>query len=189
MRFFAIAFLAVSIVAHPHLAASEMEIPVIPAQGVKTYRKVASWRDLNASGIVKQQYDYSCGSGSLATLLNMQYGEKVTEAQIIEMLLKDKSKEEIRVIEESGYSLLDLKKVAEAKGYSVTMLKLRLEDLYKLTGPVLIYFEPDGEKHFAVLKRVRGEKAYLADPAQGNIRISLYRFKEEWHGVIFAIGK
>lgn len=57
----------------------------------------------------------------------------------------------------------------------------------QLKGPVLIYFVRHGYKHFALFKGIRGDRVYLADPARGNIRLSLYRFESEWTGYIQSI--
>jgi len=75
--------------------------------------------------------------------------------------------------------LNELKRVAEKKGYVAAAYKLLPQHLYKLNRPVIVYLEPGGKKHFSVLKKVKGDKVYLADPAKGNIRIELYRFLEE----------
>ena len=37
-----------------------------------------------------------------------------------------------------------------------------------------------GYKHFAVLRGVRGDRVYLADPSRGNIRMPMYRFQNSW---------
>lgn len=173
----------------PLHAICESSMPIEIGNRGKIYARVADWKQLNQRNVVQAGFDYSCGSAALATLLNMQFGEKLTEADIIETLLQGKTQEDISKIEQNGYSLAELKKAAEAKGYNVFILKVTLEDCYKLSGPVLIYFEPDSERHFAVLKYVRGGKAYLADPSRGNIKVSLYRLRDEWGGIIFAVGK
>ena len=64
--------------------------------------------------------------------------------------------------------------------------------LDKISGPVLVYIEPRGYKHFAVLRGVKGGRVYLADPARGNIRMPLYAFVETWRladgrGIIFVV--
>jgi predicted double-glycine peptidase len=170
-------------------ASAEADIPISLQPGVRIYQKVSSWKEIRDKNVVKQRYDYSCGSGALATLINLEYGENVTEEEIIELTIRYKTKTEIDEIEKKGYSLLDLKKVAEIKGYTTSMYKLKLHHLYQLKGSVLIYYEPEGEKHFAVLKEVKGDRVYLADPAKGNIRMSIQRFQKEWPGIVLAIGK
>ena len=170
-------------------ALAEAEIPVPLLGDSKVYRKVMSWREIRDKGVVKQGFDYSCGSGALATLMNIAFAERVREDEIIQLILEDKNPTDIENITKNGYSLLDLKKVAESKGYITAMYRLQIQHLYQLKGPVLIYFEPEGEKHFAVLKTVKNNKAYLADPSRGNITVPLYRFQKEWSGVILAIDR
>lgn len=167
---------------------AETTIPLTINNG-KIYKKVKTWKEIRDENIVKQQYDYSCGSGALATLMKIGFGEDIAEEDIIKLILKDKNQGEIQDIIKNGYSLLDLKKVAEKKGYFGEMYRLKLSHLYQLRGPVLIYFEPHGDKHFAVLKSVQGDRVFIADPARGNVRMSIYRFQKEWPGIILAIDK
>ncbi len=64
--------------------------------------------------------------------------------------------------------------------------------LPNLGGPVIVFIEPRGYKHFAVLRGVKGDRIYLADPSRGNIRMPAYRFLDTWlgengKGIIFVI--
>jgi ABC-type bacteriocin/lantibiotic exporter with double-glycine peptidase domain len=57
---------------------------------------------------------------------------------------------------------------------------------------VVVYIEPRGYRHFAVLRGVRRDRVYLADPSRGNIRMPAYRFLESWlqedgTGIIFVV--
>jgi len=172
----------------PAEARPETEYP-FRLDGVRVYKHVANWKELRDKDVVKQKFDYSCGSGALATLMRIGFGDQVTETQIIKLILQGKSQEEINEIERKGYSLLDLKRAAEQKGYTTAMYKLQLSHLRQLQGPVLIYIEHHGLKHFAVFKGLKGDRVYLADPARGNTRVSIYRFENEWPGYILAIDK
>jgi uncharacterized protein len=169
-------------------ARPETEYP-FRLDGARVYKHVANWKELRDKDVVKQNFDYSCGSGALATLMWIGFGDKVSEAEIIKLILGDKSEAEIKDIEKNGYSLLDLKQVAEKMGYTTAMYKLQLVHLSQLQGPVLIYIEHHGLKHFAVFKALKGDRVYLADPARGNTRMSTYRFENEWPGYILAIDK
>jgi len=169
-------------------AGAETEYP-FRLDGVRVYKRVANWKELRDKNVVKQKFDYSCGSGALATLMWIGFGDKVSEAEIIKLILGDKSEAEIKDIEKKGYSLLDLKQAAEKMGYTTAMYKLQLGHLRQLQGPVLIYIEHHGLKHFAVFKALKGDRVYLADPARGNTRMSTYRFENEWPGYILAIDK
>lgn len=172
----------------PGCARAEATFPFV-AGDVRVYKTLKSWKSLRDANVVKQGFDYSCGSGALATLMNIGFGEEVSEAEIIQEILKGKTDQEVTEIKSNGYSLLDLKRAAEAKGYQTAVYNLEIDHLFQLQGPVLIYFEPRGEKHFAVLKYVKGDRVYLADPARGNIRFNIYRFAEQWPGYIMAIDK
>ena len=169
-------------------ARAERAFPFVGGE-VRAYKTLTTWKDLRDKNIVKQGFDYSCGSGALATLMKIGFGEQVSEAEIIREILKNKTEAEKEEIAKLGYSLLDLKRVAEARGYLTATYKLKVEHLFQLKGPVLIYFEPKGEKHFAVLKYVKGDRVYIADPARGNVRLSIYRFAELWPGYTMAIDK
>jgi len=172
----------------PGGAPAKMAYPVQFPDGLRAYRKVTTWKELRDKNVVMQEYDYSCGSGALATLMWIGFGKKVSETEIIKTILTGKSPEEIKVIETKGFSLLDLKEAAEKMGYSTAMYRLKLDQMRQLKGPVLIYFVRHGYNHFAVFKGIRGDRVYLADPARGNIRLSTYRFESEWPGYILAIG-
>jgi uncharacterized protein len=187
VRFLA-GFLPVCLLLVPPGAWAEMTFPFAAGE-VRAYKTLTTWKDLRDKNVVKQSFDYSCGSGALATLMQIAFGEKVSEAEIIREILKDKAVAEKEEIMKHGYSLLDLKRAAEAKGYLTATYRLKVENLFQLKGPVLIYFEPKGEKHFAVLKYVKGDRVYIADPARGNVRLSIYRFTELWPGYILAIDK
>lgn len=65
-------------------------------------------------GIVRQAYDYSCGSAALTTLLNGYGGLKLTEQQTMTGLLQ--YGEYQRIIERRSFSLLDMKRFVTALG-------------------------------------------------------------------------
>jgi predicted double-glycine peptidase len=148
-------------------------------------------KELRDQNIVKQTLDTSCGAAALATLLKYYYKEDVTEAEILARLqniLANLTEAEWSHKKRIGFSLLDLKKVALEKGYRSAAFELKLEQLRRLTAPVLVYVHPFDYHHFAVLRGVVGDRVYLADPSRGNLRMSLDRFEEEFGGVIFVLG-
>jgi hypothetical protein len=165
---------------------SEMPIKV---GSIKTKHPVRSWKQLRDQNVVIQKYDYSCGSGALATLMRYYFGDNVSEEEIIVSILGSMTDEDVRDREENGLSLLDLKHYAEQRGYQAVGVKLYYESLPKLKGPALIHLEREDYKHFAVLKGARGDRIYLADPSRGNIRMSVDRFAKEWSGIALVLGK
>lgn len=152
-------------------------------------KAIRSWKELRDQHVVIQQFDYSCGAGALATIMRYYFGDNVNEEFILLSILSPMSQEEITDREKNGLSLLDLKLCAERMGYQATGVRLNYGSLPKLKGPVIIHLEREDYSHFAVLKGVRGDRVYLADPSRGNIRISIDRFAKEWSGIALVLGK
>ena len=149
-------------------------------------------KDLRDQNLIRQRFDFSCGAAALATLLRYGFGEPVTEAQIMAGLFDLPSEDEKAARRRTGFSLLDLQRVAQARGYDAQGFRLEPEQLAMLDGPVIVFIEPRGYTHFAVLRGMRGDRAYLADPSRGNIRMPAYAFLESWlqddgRGVIFVV--
>ena len=151
-----------------------------------------SMKELRDQGLVRQRFDYSCGAAALATILRYGFGDPVGEREILADLFRLLPEDEEALRRREGFSLLDLQHVAQARGYKAQGFRLAPRYLAKLGGPVIVFIEPRGYKHFAVLRGVRGDRVYLADPARGNIRMPAYRFLESWldrsgTGIIFVI--
>ncbi len=158
------------------------------SQSVKRH----TWIELRDKHVVKQKLDASCGAAALTTLMAFYYGESLSEQDILDILKvrTDKlSEEERRRKKKAGFSLLDLKYAAQKKGYKAAGFKLTIEQLRQLQAPVIVYVEPFGYHHFAVLRGIAGGRVFLADPGRGNLRMSIAHFKEEYGGIIFALGK
>ncbi len=142
--------------------------------------------DIEKSRIVKQKYDYSCGSAALATLLKYHVAEDIEETQIIHGLLKYGDKE--KIVERRAFSLLDMKKFVSALGYQGVGYKAEIEDLDTLDMPCIIPIELYGYRHFTVFKDIYRNHVFLADPFQGNSSYTISEFKKLWHGnVIFVV--
>jgi uncharacterized protein len=160
--------------------------------GVRVAPPAASMKDRRDENVVKQRFDFSCGAAALATLLHHGFGETVTEREILIQLFDLLSEEEKTVARSTGFSLLHLQRVAQARGYNAQGFRLEPGQLPKLNGPVLVFIEPRGYKHFAVLRGLRGDRVHLADPSRGNIRMPAYAFLQDWlqpddKGIIFVV--
>ncbi len=165
-----------------------------PSQTLKTgwirsEKTLRSWKALRDQNVVLQGYDYSCGAGALATLMQYYFGDEVSEEEILFNILASITHEEVLDREKNGLSMLDLKRYAEQRGYQAVGVRLKYASLKQLKGPVLIHLVREDYKHFAVLKGVRGNRVYLADPSRGNIRVAIDRFAQEWSGVALILGK
>jgi predicted double-glycine peptidase len=149
-------------------------------------------RDLRDANVIKQQFDYSCGAAALATILRYGLGDNINERQVLEQLFGLLSRDELQETLRQGFSLLHLQRVAQARGYQAEGFRLEPQFLSGLSGPVIVYIQPRGYRHFAVLRGIRDDRVFLADPSLGNIRMPMYQFLESWlddsgTGVIFVV--
>jgi uncharacterized protein len=136
--------------------------------------------------VVKQEFDYSCGSAALATLLNFYLGEKLSEQQVIQGLMQYGDAEKIQ--ERRAFSLLDMKRFVEVLGYTGAGYKAELDDIRSLKKPAIVPIELAGYKHFVVLRAIHGNHVYFADPFRGNTSFTLETFREIWsQNIIFVI--
>ncbi|WP_218666560.1 C39 family peptidase [Acinetobacter baumannii] len=137
-------------------------------------------------GIVRQAYDYSCGSAALTTLLNGYVGTSLTEQQTMSGLLQ--YGEYQRIIERRSFSLLDMKRFVTAIGLESGGYRGEFSDLVKLGQPAIVPISYAGFKHFVVYKTYKDGRVYVADPALGNISFDENRFKEIWdNNTLFVI--
>lgn len=160
--------------------------------GLRVDLPSVTMKDLRDRNLVRQRFDFSCGAASLATLLRFGFGEDVSEPQILDELFGLLSEEAREVARETGFSLLNLQQVAQARGYRAGGFRLGPDQIAMLGAPVIVYFEPNGYQHFAVLRGVRDDRVYIADPSRGNVRMPMYRFLESWlqedgTGIIFVV--
>lgn len=134
--------------------------------------------ELKYKHIVRQAYDYSCGSAALVTILNFHLGLNVTEQQAMEGML-DKGEKE-KIIERRGFSLLDMKRYVASLGVSGAGYRAEVKDLLALTEPAIVPIDYAGAKHFVVLRGIRDGVVFIADPSAGNIAFSVEEFARLW---------
>lgn len=155
-------------------------------------RPVKSLLEMRQQGVVVQQWDISCGAAVLATILNYQYGDPISEREVALGLI---SREEYVAQPElvrarEGFSLLDLKRFVDARGYEgIGLAKLTLSDLVEL-APIVVSVKTKGFRHFVVFRGMMRDRVLLADPAFGNTTMLRHEFEEVWfdHGELGRIG-
>jgi predicted double-glycine peptidase len=150
---------------------------------------IESWNDIKWTNITRQKFDYSCGASALSTLINSYFDGQVSEEIVLLLLLDGMTKEEMADRELNGFSLTDLKRAAHLLGYEAIGVKLKLQDVPKLKGPIIVLLKDAEVAHFAILKGAFKDRIYLADSARGNIRIPLYAFAKQWDGTSLILGK
>lgn len=164
----------------------EINLAVGAGRQVRVRETVKPFAETEDARYVKQSYDYSCGSAALATLLRFYLGEKYTEKQVIQGLLRYGDSDQIA--KRRAFSLLDMKKFVSVLGYQGVGYKAELEDLKTLEGPAIVPIKIFDYRHFAVLKGVHDGHIFFADPWRGNISFTLAEFKDAWYeNVIFVV--
>jgi len=157
----------------------------VGTHGVLKHHVVPHTEFINAR-VVKQTYDFSCGSAALATLLNYNFGEKLDETRVIEGLMRHGDAEKIE--QRRAFSLLDMKSFIDVIGYKGVGYNAEIEDLKTLKEPGIVPISVFGYKHFVVFKGIHGEHVFLADPSKGNISFTLNHFIDMWpEKVIFIV--
>lgn len=159
---------------------------------VKISKTVKTLKDIRDENVVKQRFDYSCGAAALATLMKYYLHNDIAEADVLKGIFTEMDAKELELRKKDGFSLFDLKRFSEKSGYKAAGFKIGMVHLQKLSGPVIVYITPKDYKHFAVLKGVRDDRVYLADPSLGNVRMSVHKFMDMWldanhKGIIFVV--
>ena len=143
---------------------------------------VRSLLEMRQDRVVVQQWDLSCGAAALATLLNHQLGDPVSERDIAKGLVQRQEylAEPLLVRARHGFSLLDLKRYVEQRGYQgIGYGKLTLKDLIE-RAPVMVPVRFHGYNHFVVFRGSLGNRVALADPAFGNRTMVAQKFEDAW---------
>jgi predicted double-glycine peptidase len=148
-------------------------------------QEVTPFEAFKDSRIVKQKYDYSCGSAALATLLNGYLRENLSEQQVIQGLMQYGEAEKIQ--QRRAFSLLDMKRFCEVLGYTAAGYKGDFEDLKSLDKPAIIPIEVAQYKHFVVFRGIYGDHVFVADPFLGNTSYTVSKFREIWPQKILFI--
>jgi uncharacterized protein len=145
---------------------------------------VTSWRDIPFRTVVRQQYDYSCGSAAVATMLRFHYGLTVNEGEVFQSMYQRGDQARIRSV---GFSMLDMRTYLESRGFRADGLRLSLDRLATLDVPAIALITHDNYRHFVVVKGVSADRVLVGDPTFGLQTYSREEFAEIWNGVVLAI--
>ena len=165
-------------------AAGSLELPFqiggaynVPVTSIKERRFTAT---------VRQQFDFSCGSAALSTLLSHHYAYPVSEDRVFEEMFARGDQAKIRV---EGFSMLDMKRYLEAHGFEADGFQEPLSKLVSAGIPAIVLVNENGYNHFVVVKGVRDGRVLIGDPAGGTRAISEAAFHAAWtNEVMFVVG-
>lgn len=154
--------------------------------GSATAEPVRSLLEIRRQGVVIQQWDTSCGAAALATVLTYAYNDPISEKAVAQGMLRRTDPLRVRV--RGGFSLLDMKRYVESRGYAAEgFRRLSVTELVAMKSPI-VPIDEHGNAHFVVVRRRIADEVDIADPAFGNRRMSVERFNEVWKdGIGFVI--
>jgi predicted double-glycine peptidase len=138
--------------------------------------------ELRRGKVVVQKWDLSCGAAALATILRYQFNDPVPEREIAQELMRRREyiDNPLLVRERAGFSMLDLKRYVDGRGYEGEGLgQLTMQDLYEL-APVVVPVSFHGYTHFVIFRGGLGNRVLFADPAYGNRTMLQERFEDAW---------
>jgi predicted double-glycine peptidase len=134
--------------------------------------------------VIRQHYDFSCGSAALATLLTYHYDRPTREQEVFEAMWAagDQAK-----ISREGFSLLDMKRYLAARGLAADGFRVPLGKLEAARIPAIALIDAGGYRHFVLIKGIDEERVLMADPAQGSKIIARPQFEAMWNGILFVL--
>jgi uncharacterized protein len=139
---------------------------------------VRSLLEIRQNGVVVQKWDISCGAAALATVLTYGFEDPVSERSVAAGMLEHTAAE--RVNRRGGFSLLDLKRFAEKRGYVARGYRGLTTEHLAQWPHTIVPIKTKGYDHFVVVRGIRDGQVDLADPAFGNRAMKLSVFRDAW---------
>jgi predicted double-glycine peptidase len=147
------------------------------AGGARFNIPVRSMKELRFISTTRQQYDFSCGSAALATLLTYHYNYPISETVAFQAMwdIGDQAK-----IRREGFSLLDMQKYLATIGFKADGFTVPLQKLFESKLPAIVLISEKGYNHFVVIKGAEDGRILLGDPSSGTRAITRERFEAIW---------
>jgi len=146
-------------------------------------KPVRSLLEIRQEGVIVQKWETSCAAAALATVLTFSQNDPVTEKFVAQRMLR--ATDPIKVKFRGGFSLLDMKRFVETRGFKGTGYKgLKFEELLTLPNPI-VPIDFYGNAHFIVVRGFDASgRVDIADPGFGNTSMSVSEFQSVWKGGI-----
>ena len=157
------------------------------AAGASGIKPIRTLKEIRGEGVVRQRWDISCGAAALSTLLTYDFKDNTPESAIVVWILHRTDAKRVRA--RGGFSLLDLKRFAQARGYQAEGYSdMSLSELASQPSSVIVPIRLKGFDHFVVVKGIVGSRVLLADPGFGNVTMKVNRFQQIWkNGIAFIV--
>ena len=159
----------------------------IPVDSARYSTQVRSYQEIRQSRVVRQKWDLSCGAAALSTLLTFDLNDPTSESEVVVWILH--RTDPVKIQSRGGFSLLDLKRFASFRGYNATgFAGLTLQDLIDQKLPAIVPVRMKGYDHFVLFRGVAWDRVFMADPAFGNLTMTVSRFEKIWkNGIAFVV--
>jgi predicted double-glycine peptidase len=159
----------------------------VAAKGVAVSKNIRSLLEIRREGVVRQRWDMSCGAAALSTVLTYDFKDYTPETAIVVWILHRVDAKRVRA--RGGFSLLDLKQFAEARGYHAEGFSgMSIDDLALQKTSVIVPIRVKGFDHFVVVKGIDSGHVIMADPGFGNLTMRVDRFQKLWNsGIVFVV--
>ncbi len=166
----------------PETFAARMQIP--GGGGDYEVKSGRTFLDRRFRNVIRQQYDFSCGSAALATLLAFHYNMKLSEMDVLKAMYEQGDQEKIH---REGFSLLDMKNYLSSIGMEAAGYREPLDKLAKVGIPAIVLINRKGYMHFVVVKGVTKDKVLIGDPTLGLRIYARKDFEPMWNGILFVV--
>lgn len=145
---------------------------------------VASMLARKFNTVVRQQYDFSCGSAALATLLLYHYELPRTESDVFTGMWRKGDQPRIRQV---GFSLLDMKRYLADNALKGDGYRVSLDSIAERGLPGIALITVKGYRHFVVVKGVTVDRVLVGDPSLGLRSMNRSEFQQVWNGIYFVL--
>jgi predicted double-glycine peptidase len=179
MRLAAISAILLALCQAEPASAIDLALP-----GTRFTVPAGSIKEIRFRNTIRQQYDFSCGSAALATLLTHHYGYPVSEQQVFEQMYLHGDQRKIR---REGFSLLDMQRFLAARGFRADGFQLPLQKLVDARLPAIVLMSDKGYHHFVVVKAIDGERVLVGDPSSGARAMTRDGFEKMWSSKLLFV--
>lgn len=133
---------------------------------------------------IRQQFDFSCGSAAIATLLTFHYRNPVDEQTAFRLMFETGDQQRIQ---KEGFSLLDMKRFLGSIGYQADGFEVTIDELRDAKVPAIALIRENGYNHFVVVKGVDRETLLIGDPSVGTRTMRREVFEAMWVARLFFV--